>query len=351
MSNPTNPQIIEAINDLKEAKKYLESIQDDFGDDPELLAFYLPSAQEIVRQYQTRLKNVLAQETGLELNLEQIVKEPEIWIRLQGEKFTRGAGPIDAVGAFLHKLNLASHKVIKLLQGESTRFAPSFFNLVATAEGSLKLGLSRPDVVQENKNDQLELGLEDPDPWEKLKLINEQSEKAIKSLQLLIKALDSDNEESMNELQKELQNQNDILKLLHYAKDLTPSIRSSIERISFEGATVPQKQKAVSVDKQTRKLLSERAKVLKKDMLYVEGRALIRQQDMDTHVLTARPLLLEDNKQYSEVKCVFSPHTIVLDNYLDKFVSLSGFLVFGANNQPLRLEIDELSIEEEHEEE
>lgn len=349
MTSPNNPQIIEAINDLKEAKEYLKSIQEQFKDDPELLGFYLPSAQEIVRQYEIRLKNVLEQETGIELKLEQRIKEPDIWIRLQGEKFKRGMGPIDAVGSFLHKLNQASHKVIKLLQGESTRFAPSFFNLVATAEGSLKLGLSRPDVFDGNNNDQLDLGLDDP--WEKLKIINEQNEKAIKSLQLLIKALDSDNDESMNELQKELQNQNDILKLLHFAKDLTPSIRSSIERISFEGAAVPQKQKVVSIDKQTRRLLSERAKVLKKDMLYIEGRALIRQQDMDTHILTARPLILEDNKQYNEVKCTFSPHISILENYLDKFVSLSGFLIFGANNQPLRLEIDELRIEEEQEEE
>lgn len=345
MPNTNQSIILEAINDLKEAKEYLQSIKDDFKDDSDLLGFYEPSAQEMVRQFEVRLKNVIAQETGVELLLEQKRKVPEVWIRLQGEKFNHGTGPIDAVGSFLHKLNQASHKVVKLLNSDNTRFAPSFFNLVATAEGSLKLGISTPEIA-ELDNNQLELG--DDDPWKSIKLINQNNEKALKSLKLLMTALDSENEDSMNELQRELNNQNDILKLLHYAKEITPSIRSDIDRISFEGFTTSNNGKVISADKQTRRALSERAKVLKRDTLYIEGRALIRQQDMDTLTLTARPLILDDNKQYSEVKCVFSSQlTPEGDNFLNKFVTLSGFLIFGANQQPLRLEIDELNIEEE----
>lgn len=343
--SPNTPLIIEALNDLKEAKEYLKSIQEEFKDDPELLGFYEPSAKEIVRQYEARLKYALEQEAGFDLQFDQKTKDVEMWIRLQGEKFNQGMGPIDAVGTFLHKLNQASHKVIKLLQGDNTRFAPSFFNLVATAEGSLKLGISRSNLHEES-NGQLHIGVEDP--WEEFKIINQQNEKAIKSLQLLIRALDIENENSMNELQMELQNQNDLLKLLHYAKEITPSIRSSIEQISFEGPAVPKEEKVIVVNKQTRKLLSERSKGLKKDMQYVEGRALIRQQDMDAQILTARPLVLDDNKQYSEVRCVFSSqYASELQNLLGKFVTVSGFLIFGANNQPLRLEIDEITIEEE----
>ncbi|MFB5762702.1 hypothetical protein [Paenibacillus medicaginis] len=347
MSNTDQSLILQAINDLKEAKDYMESIKDDFKDDAELLSFYLPSAEEMVRQFEVRLKNTIEQEAGVEITLQQESKLPEIWIRLQGEKFLRGAGPIDAVGSFLHKLNQASHKVIKLLHADKTRFAPSFFNLVATAEGSLKLGLSTPNITVEESS-QLQLDLEDP--WDKIKALSQNNERALRSLQLIMVALDSEDEESMEQLQRELGSQNDVLKLLHYAKDIAPSIRSDIDRISFEGLNVPNKSKIVSADKQTRKTLSERAKILKRDTLYIEGRALIRQQDMDTLSLTARPLILDDNKQYGEVKCVFttqfSPDG---DNYLNKLVTLSGFLIFGANEQPLRLEIDDLNIEEEQE--
>ena len=344
MTESTSPLIVEAIEDLKEAREYLRSIKEEFGSDPELLTFYEPSAREMVRQYEIRLKNVVESESGLQLAVRQD-EEPDVWIRLEGADFRNGSGPIDAVGTFLHKLNQASHKVSKLLFADTARFAPSFFDLVATADGSLKLGLSGANVVNTNTQ-QLEFELNDP--WDQIKQVVGNREKALISLKLLVKALDQENEDSVSELQKDLSNPNDILKLFHYAMDLTPSIRSPIEGISFEVPMSFNEVMAIKVDKGTRKKLSERAKRFKQDTLYIEGRALIRQQDLDNDSLTARPLILEDNKQYDEVKCVVSPQGVTEGvSFLGKFVSVSGFLVFGTNNKPVRLEIDEIDFAEE----
>lgn len=69
---------------------------------------------------------------------------------------------------------------------------------------------------------------------------------------------------------------------------------------------------------------------------------------MDNDSLTARPLILDDNKQYDEVKCVVSSHGVTEgSSFLGKFVTVSGFLVFGTNNKPVRLEIDEIVFEDE----
>lgn len=353
MYQDTMNRLIKAINDLKAAKEYLESVRKEFESDPDLLNFYEPSAKEIVKQFEDRLYNLISEITGTNFEIKESSQDVEVWIRIEGDRFRHGSGPIHAIASFLQKLNTASQQVINLFDKDVKRKKKrnvSLFDLAETASGSLRLGLKTPDiddVLMENTQPELF----PQDPWDLLKKIQKEKEKALKGLRLLVKALDSVENETIEDIKQELPNDIAVVKLLHYAKEIAPSQQSLIEKITFEGKDLhlgPKKR--VTVDKQTRKLISERAKEIKRDAEYVKATGVIRQQDLDNYVITARPLFV-GNKDYPEVKCVFNPNSPIeeMENYLDKIVTIRGFLFFREDNVPQKLEIDEIVIERDRE--
>ncbi len=336
--------IEQVIRDIQEAKEYLESLRTEFSSQPELLEFYEPTALEIVRHHELRLSELLQQATGTDFISRPTEQEIDVWVRLEGEQFHEGKGPVGIVGAFLQKLNTASQHVVSLIDDGIKRANLPFFDLSQTAPGSLKLGLKKPDI-----NDfTADQSLFEVDPWDKLKEMKNEQEKAVQGFQLLVKAISAVSDDNIDEIRNELPNENSVIKLLHFAKELAPSTRSPIERISFEGKDIGIPKRIVSADKQTRKLLMESAKKLKQDSEYVEGKAVIREQDIDYLTLTARPLVIGE-KQFNEIKCKFANNVTAddIDNYLNRLVNISGFLIYGTNNQPLRLEIDEIAIDED----
>jgi hypothetical protein len=56
-------RLSEAINDVGNVKNYFNYIKTKFSEDPELLQLYLPSAKEMVQQYEKRLNNILSDRT------------------------------------------------------------------------------------------------------------------------------------------------------------------------------------------------------------------------------------------------------------------------------------------------
>jgi len=345
--------IIEAIEDLKSAKGYLEKVRSDFQSNHDLLSFYEPSAKELVRQYEENLSELISQETGVNFNAESQAQEVDIWVRLEGEDFHDGKGPIGVIGSYLKNLNTASQHAVNLLQfkedkenGRVNRVheMPSF-DLVQTGTGSLKLGLRLHS--SQTMADSGQLQLFENDPWEQVKSVAKDNSNLVHAFQLLLKALDCAGDNNhLNSLSNELEDEKSVIKLLHYAKDLAPSGRSSITRISFEGAAVGLNGKVVQVDKQVRKSLAAYAKEFSHYEEYVTGSGIIRAQDIDNRKLIARPLKLGDII-VEDIECKFSPNIAIdeIPNYLNQFVILGGVLVKNSNDQPIRLEIDEISVD------
>lgn len=359
-----NKEVMEALNDLKEANDYLQSLREEFKDDPELLSFYEPSAKEIVRQFHSRLSLLLSKELDMNLmsSRNDVNSEVDIWIRIEGDEFQQGRGPIGSVGSYLQKLNNASKHAINLIAQTKKGYAAiknklsnlACFDLVATAEGSLKLGLKVHDNYNAfcNQDDfqQLYFSWEDIDGRQK----DEQEQESIniqqlsvEGFELLAKTIASARDNVLfNELREEYSDKG-MLKLLHYAKELVPSSRSSIEYISFESSKFSISTSNIKLDKHVRKSLSDKAKGFRNNTSFVEGTGWLRAIDTDYYTVVIRPFNYNAG-ELTEIECRFPHdefHSEQVASFLDKFVNISGFLVFSQNNSPIRLDVDSISIQ------
>lgn len=223
-------------------------------------------------------------------------------------------------------------------------------DLVTTAPGSLKLGLKRPPL-ETNSHHAIQLqipGMEE-DPWESLRKSAAQSQVAIDGIEVLVKTIASVEDKDIFEELAQEYDENELLKLIHYAKELAPSSHSNVEYISFE---LPKNNNLlitnVRADRQTRKKLGEYAKKLTPNKEYIKGKGLIRALDLDSKNIVIRPLYF-DNIKHDEIRCLFLRDVTAneLESYLNKPVSLSGYIIYSADNKLIRLEVDQISIEEE----
>ncbi len=328
---------------LEEARNNLERIRNDYEDDPELLNIYEPSAKSFVGELENTLIKLASKEYGVELQqFDSGNSKVDIWVSLEGEEFREGKGPIGQVGAFLTKLYNANRQATAVISGRKGKsIRPSempSLSLVATKAGSLKLGLNRPEIKAPDKPNQLRLF---EDNWEQLKEIIEDNELPAEGMQLLVKAIASVQDDAILRELMETYGEKEVIKIIHYAKELAPSSRSSIDFVNFEGDYV---DIPLRTDKETRKKLTLHAKKLLPTTVYIEGTAYIGQADVSGY-LVARPL------QYSgitheEIRCVFikelEPEEISL--YLNKRVSVRGFMVSDRSGKLLRLEVDEIHL-------
>ncbi|ETT31670.1 hypothetical protein C161_26935 [Paenibacillus sp. FSL R5-192] len=343
--------ISEQVKKLNLAKDNLERIQKEYADQPELLSFYEPSASFMVKSLKKQLSESLVHETGHGLVLDDDI---DLWVRIEGEEFHGGKGPIGVIGSFLNKLNNANKfaaSVVSRMKNftEEMLEIDGTFDLAATASGSLKLGLKRHELSIVN-DEQIKFNFSEehdsePDNWEILKRGAKREEVFNDSINLVLAAIASAEDEDTFEKLSESYDRKDILKVIHFAKDLLPSSQSNIEAISFEIEHLQFPKKIIRTNKETRKLLSSRAKKLIPDKEFIKGKGMIRALDLDEKTITIRPLKYEDNI-HEEVKCIFTKGIDLNDLQLliDKPINLEGFLVFSSNNHLLRLEIEEFEL-------
>ncbi|MEF2967791.1 hypothetical protein V3851_18335 [Paenibacillus sp. M1] len=347
----TASSLSEIMEDLKFAKANLERIRTTYGNNADLLNFYEPSAKYLVESLESQIAALLHKEVAC--NFIPSDKSADLWIRIDGEQFHNGKGPIGLVGSFLNKLNNASKHAVELiakskqidLKSDFMDFSGSF-DLASTAQGSLKLGLKKPDIIVREESQQIDLFTFDKDPWDELKASGVQNEIVVESMNLLLSAIASaENEEIFEELTKEY-NEKEVLKIIHYAKQVVPSAQSNIDTISFEIENLNVKQRRIDTTKETRKLLTKQARRLIPNKEFITGKGKVRGIDLDDKSLIVRPLEYDDIK-HDEIRCYFvNPlEENELEDYLDKNVELSGFIVFSSNNRLLRLEIEDIKFE------
>jgi hypothetical protein len=271
---------------------------------------------------------------------------------MEGNEFNKGKGPINIMGSYLQKLNSANHYVCQIIErktrsdiNSTMNWPTATFDLVATQPGSLKLGLKWPDYIKANLI-QEELG---KDPWDIVKEAALVRNIVFKSVNLLLKTIASvDNPSLLQELRSEYDDK-EVIKIIYYAKDLTPSNRMPIDRIKFEADSLYQ-YGTICSNKETRKLLTQRARTLKRDAIYVEGNGTIRALDLDYKTLVARPFVT-GNESFEELQCNFRQDfpAKYIPEYINRFVHLNGFLFYDNNNVPTKLEVEEISITKEDE--
>jgi hypothetical protein len=336
---------------LEEARGSLADLRNEFKDEPDLLAAYEPSALYLVKELERELSHVLSIEYGLNI---ETPPEVDFWVSLDGEEFKEGHGPIGQIGIFLTKLSNANKQAMAVISNKLGRAFKAAeipnLSLVDTAVGSLKLGLRKPEIIKEDEPDQLVL-FDDEEQANSLDEVTK-ADLPAKGMQLLVKALASvDNDGILNELKKNY-GEKEVIKLIHYAKELAPSNRSPIDTVKFEGKGLGLTEKVIKTDKETRKKLTEHAKKLLPTTEFIEGTAYIGQADVNNRFLVARPLKYS-GVVHKDIRCVFVNYVEPEDvsKYLNKHVNIKGYIVHDRGNRLLRLEIDDISLIENEDDE
>jgi hypothetical protein len=350
--------IAEIVKDYKEGVEHLKSLREKYANEPELLNFYEPSAKYLVEQLKNHLEYLIQKETGTNIGFETEEKNVDIWIRLEGRNFLEGKGPVGVVGSYLQKLNTANKNATAMLgksRGRLTDIKDRLsdlvaFDLVATGKGSLKLGLRSPSYSELLQTEQLDFfeALENGNEDNQIEKINHINTLVLDAFNLLVETVASVNNEELFEKLKQSFNEKDVLKLIHYAKELVPSSRSPFEYISFEGQTLKLPKHQLKTDKNTRKALGEREKKLRQDTEYIDGNGWLRGVDLDHLTGIIRPFHYK-NKSLDQIDCIFSRevfNTRDVADLLDKSISLAGFLIYNQRNQPIRLDIDNIILED-----
>ncbi|WP_100488598.1 hypothetical protein [Sporolactobacillus pectinivorans] len=341
-------EIMTTIDQLGIAKKQLKQLQEELKSEPSLSALYAPSAEKLVSDLNNRLQELITKQTG-SVN-EYANENVDIWIRIKGKGFNRGKGPIGQIGNFLNRLNIANAHAVGLLEKKLKNklinvndLLPSF-DLVKTSKGSLKLGL-KPSLDLQTIIDKQMSFFDDKEQngFDQLKKIDEASNIALDSFKLLTKALAASNDNTeMDDLKRNF-DEKDVIKLLYYVRELAPSNRSDMDEISFESPFFG--KSAIIADRGTRKLLSERAKSLVQTTDFIEGKAAIREIDLDNKTVTARPLSF-NNTEIDDIKLKF-PDNVSGDKLMDivsKIVYVSGFLNFNFKGEPIDLAVEDIEL-------
>src|SRR5699024_10901011 len=131
MDQLASNEIIETIQDLKNAKANLKRIDEEFDNEPELRQIYSYSGKELVRNLEKHLEYLLTNQTDSEFILTSSVDDVDIWVHIKGEKYNEGRGPIKSIGSYLKKLNTAGQHTLNILRErigklEETKFDTYF---------------------------------------------------------------------------------------------------------------------------------------------------------------------------------------------------------------------------------
>lgn len=353
MNQSASNEILETIQDLKSARDNLKRITDQFSDEPELREIYSHSAQELTKNLENHLQYLLNIETDSEFTITSTANDVDIWVHIEGDKFSEGRGPINSVGSYLKKLDTAVQHTINVLRERAENLRDleieSYFELAETAKGSLKLGLkSKIDGF----NDDYEETLFNEDPevkMDQLEIYSQIQQLSSNGLVLLLKTLSSaDDDQAIKEIFQDY-GEDDAIKLIHYAKELAPSSRSNISEISFEGRSLPKSKPYIKTNRDTRRNLMIRSTKLINNKEFIEGTALIEQYknnvNEDYYSLFAKPLKYNKKTINIELRISKNKHNIREKEVLNEFLDIEGFLHFNNRSNPTYVIVDKLSYD------
>jgi len=353
--------ITECFEHLKLAQESLNNIRMAYKDSPDMLMIYEPSAKSLVNEY----KKTISEYVNSEVLQDDLSNQVDLWIRLQGKEFKDGRAPLGVVGTFLQKLVTANQHAITLLEQtkyQGGRFSKKIkelaeFDLIITAPGSLKLGLKKPDPIKflEYEQDcqidgqlmQLESAVEC------LRIAQIESEKSIEGIDLLARAMvAADDKIEFEKLKNDVNGLENMLKLLYYAREITPTQGSSIEQISIYGnKKINNANKKINITKETRLKLKELSANLIENESYIDASGTVRELDLDKLTFRIHNVKI-NNQKYNQIDCKINKDDfteVQLENIINRQIKLTGILVLTTKGEIKTLKVDKIKFDESDE--
>lgn len=336
----------QSINQLQAAEENLNRIRETYKEEPFLLEIYENTALHLVDNLKTEFKTYMDREI---IFVDQ--EEPDIWFRLKGSAFENGRAPLGVVGNFLQKLQTSNQHALAILgkiKYNGLRMSKEVRNLVemdfvAATPGSLRLGLKRPSVkryLQNIGNEQL-IDIEDFE--ELIKNAKEKSNLPLEGIDLLVKAISAaEDDEKFEKLKVELNDMESLLKLLFYAREITPASNSQIDAIEITGINISKGKSIVPVTKNTRMRLKERANALIKNETYIQATGVVRELDLESYKFRIHNVSLCE-KYYDQIECRVSKEEYSeedLQNILSRNIKVSGIMIFSEKGEVKWINID-----------
>lgn len=337
-----------AILQLRDAEENLKRIEETYKDEPFLLKLYQPSAVYLVAQLKNELRSYIDKDI---IFVDE--EEPDIWIRLQGEQFKNGRAPLGVVGSFFQKLQSANQHALMILgkvKQNGLRINKETKNLAeidfaVAAPGSLRLGFKKPSPRKYlDKLDDTQL-INIDEFINKLNEAEEKSNLSIEAINLLAKAIAAaEDENEFQSLKNEINDMENLLKLLFYAREITPVYNSPIESIEISGAKLKYKDKIIPITKQTRIKLKEKATNLIENQTYIEATGVVREIDLDNYRFRIHNVATDD-KIYEQIECRVLREDYKeceLQQILNKNIKISGILVLSQKGEVRWINVDRI---------
>lgn len=353
MDQLTSNEILETLESLKEAKENLKRIDEQYYNEPEIHQIYSYSAKELIGNLESHLEYLLNNQTNSKFTLTSSVDDVDVWVHIEGDKYNEGRGPINSIGTYLKKLNTAAKHTISILKEQTTSLEESkfdtYFELVETAKGSLKLGL-KGKVDRLLNEDEGTLFENDPD--RKVFHLDEYSKvrKLISdSMALILKTLSSADDEKVSKEIFDEYGENNAIKLYHFAKELAPSSRSNINQVTFEGRLLPKNKPYIKIDSVTRRNLTSKSKQMIQNKEFIQGTALVEEYKNNVNVayysLIAKPLKYNKESINVELRLDKDKHIISENEVLNQLLEIEGFLHFDNKSDPTYVAVDEVTFD------
>lgn len=312
----------------------LEELKQEFEGEPMLYKIYSQSISYELGLLADKVREAFA----------AVDTRTDIWISLKGEAFGAGSGPVDIVVNFLNNFRIAAKHTASALMGVAHtggRFlreieAATTFDIVATAPGSLQIGLARP-----------QLNIETPPSLELFELTymsetilkaQEQSELGIKAIQSLLLALEaSESENALNTLRHEL-GDHGTLRVIYHARSL---FARGIDQIEFSGNVLG---RSSSYSSQTRDKLKALGESLVEAERYVSGVGIVRMLDLDRKSLRLEFTRIESLPGLDTMNAEYDVELEPIAPVMGQAVTFSGSLAFDQRGIPQRLKLDSLDL-------
>lgn len=330
MSTPS-PELFKRIAALQDQ---LAALRIQFADEPVLFEVYSQSVSYELQLLRDQVRSALS----------DIEDTADLWVGLKGEGFGTGSGPMQVVANFLTNLRVATKHAASAIKGVAHtggRFlgeieAAAAFDIVATAPGSLRIGLSRS------------VGKANPGPLDgelfpsnliadSVEAAEQESRLGTDALQVLVLALDAaEDEAALTELRDRLDDHG-ALRVLYHARSLFPH---GVESVEFRGSAVRGSRSFDSATKEKLKGISER---LVQAERYVSGIGVLRMLDLDRRTLRLDFARVDSMSGFDAVSGEFDEQLSgFVSDMMNEPVEFSGFLTFDAKGTPQRVKIDSL---------
>ncbi len=324
------------LDKLGMLRNTLAALRDQFAGQPDLYRIYSQPTLFELKSLQEEIRSIMAE------------SDPavDLWVGLRGDAFGEGTGPADVVAPFLRTLRVGVRHAASAISGlpyTGGRFGKQVetataFKLVATAPGSLQLGLAAPDLgfSAQLEPDVLDIGF----ITTAISAYADGRSLCIKATRTLIDALGAPTSDAILAKLRHDLGDDGTLRVLYYARSLFPN---GVKSLEFHGSSL---ERSFEYDSSVRYGLRRIGDELVQTARYVSGSGILHMLDLDRNTLRLEFTRMDSFPGVENLNGEYDPRTGHVASLMGQPVEFSGWLTFDLAGEPGKIRVDSLGAAE-----